>query len=181
METIVKQRKVILYIAISMDGFIARENGDIEWLTAIEGEGDNGYGDFIQSIDTVIMGRSTYEQLGTLSDEFPYPEQTCYVFTSSAMKEDPNVEFVREDIPAFVRKLQQQEGSDIWLVGGAGLAEHFMKADLIDEYIISTVPIVLGQGIPLFKGNLPEIPFVLKEVRRYGQIAQCHYVRPASE
>ncbi|MCS7464723.1 dihydrofolate reductase family protein [Paenibacillus doosanensis] len=129
----------------------------------------------MQGIDTVIMGRATCDQLESLSKQFPYPDQRCYVFTRSLAPEDPNVEFVREDVSSFVAKLKRQQGKSIWPVGGAGLADDFLQAGLIDEFIVSTVPVLLGKGIPLFHSPVPELSLEFKDVRRHGQIAQFHH------
>ncbi|MCF6094931.1 dihydrofolate reductase family protein [Microaerobacter geothermalis] len=171
------QRKVILYIAISVDGYIARENGDIDWLLEAEtqGEGDNGYAEFYKTIDTVLMGKKTYDQVLTLVDEFPYPQKKCYVFSTSESREDQYVDFVSENVVSFTRRLKQQEGTNIWLVGGAELLDTFLKEKLVDEFIITIIPIMLGKGIPLFKADNPEYKLHLKETTRYGQFVQIHY------
>lgn len=86
-------RKTILYIAASVDGFIAREDGSIDWLDDFEGEGDNGYGDFYQTIDTVILGRSTYEHIKVLTADFPYKDKTCYVLTKTPDRFQMNMSY----------------------------------------------------------------------------------------
>jgi dihydrofolate reductase len=169
------KRKVVLFIAVSLDGYIARENGNLDWLNAIEGEGDNGFTEFYQTIDTMIMGKATYNQLLTLVDEFPHSDKTCYVFSRSENRQDQYVEFVNEDVAQFTSKLKNQDGSNIWLVGGADLLDIYIKEKLVDEFIVTISPIVLGAGIPLFKEDNPEVNLELKEHKLFGQFVQLRY------
>ena len=140
-------RKIILFIATSLDGYIAREDGAIDWLFT---DADYGYKHFYDSIDTTVMGNTTYKQALTFG-EFPFKEKINYVFTRQAPKaKDERVTFISEDIATFGAALKKQEGKDIWLVGGGQINEAFRQAGLIDELIISIHPIILGKGIPLF-------------------------------
>ena len=142
-------RKLKLYIAASLDGYIAGPNGEIDWLE-IAGELDYGYAEFYESIDTTLMGSSTYRV--TLSvPEFPYPDKASYVFTRSAPPRDTeHVRFVSGDIAGFARSLKEQAGRSIWLVGGGQVNTIMLNAGLIDEIILTSFPLVLGSGIPLF-------------------------------
>ncbi|QPQ30637.1 dihydrofolate reductase family protein [Lysinibacillus sp. JNUCC 51] len=168
-------REIILYIATSVDGFIAKEDDDLQWLEEAEGEGDAGYSDMYQSIDTIIMGKRTYDWVVDHIESFPYNDKKCYVFTTSHSGENEHVEFVNEDVVAFTKKLREQEGSKIWMVGGAGILDAFMKEQLIDELIITVTPHLLGSGIPLFKDNNPFQDLKLVNTQRYGQMVQMHY------
>ncbi|MFY0517780.1 dihydrofolate reductase family protein [Lysinibacillus sp. UGB7] len=168
-------REVILFIASSLDGFIAKEDDDLQWLYDAEGEGDNGYTEMYQSIDTIIMGKRTYDYVMEHTESFPYPDKKCYVFTTSQDGTDDYVEFVKEDVAAFTKKLKEQQGSKIWMVGGAGILDAFMKENLIDEYIITVTPHILGSGIPLFKEKNPQIELKLINTQRFGQMVQLHY------
>ncbi|MGN4125058.1 dihydrofolate reductase family protein [Lysinibacillus sphaericus] len=168
-------REVILFIATSLDGFIAKENDDLQWLYDAEGEGDNGYTEMYQSIDTIILGKRTYDYVMDHTESFPYPDKKCYVFTTSQDGTDDYVEFVKEDVVAFTKKLKEQQGSKIWMVGGAGILDAFMKENLIDEYIITVTPHILGSGIPLFKEKNPQIELNLINTQRFGQMVQQHY------
>ncbi|MGM9924455.1 MAG: dihydrofolate reductase family protein [Bacillus sp. (in: firmicutes)] len=177
-----KKRKVLVYIATSLDGYIAKEDGGLDWLHEAEGEGDNGYEDFIASVDTVIMGRKTYEDIHELAGEYPYQGKKSYVFTTSAadLKNTAfasHVEFIAGEAADLIAKLQAEPGSNIWLVGGANLLQEFLKDDLVDEYIISIIPAILGKGIPLFSRQTPETRLQLLSTKQYGQIAQLHYIR----
>ncbi|MBT2755426.1 dihydrofolate reductase [Mesobacillus foraminis] len=172
-----KERKVILYIAMSMDGYIARTNGDIDWLQEAErlGEGDNGYTDFYETVDTVIMGRNTYEHILSLVKEYPYPDIKNYVFCRSEKKSHPFIEFINDDPNRFVQKLMKRKGKNIWLVGGAELVNSFLKENLVDEMIITVIPILLGEGIPLFKEGIPENLLSLKRTAKFGEFVQLQY------
>jgi len=140
--------KVKLYIATSPDGFIAARDGGVGWLYT---DGDYGYTAFFDSVEALIMGRHTYEQVLGFG-EWPYGEKHTYVFTRGAPGgEHPHVEFISSDAGTFVEALRQRLMSDIWLVGGAALVSTFRKLGLIDEYILSVHPVLLGDGIPLFE------------------------------
>lgn len=150
-------RKIILYIAASLDGKIARKDHSLDWLPAIEDSGeDYGYEELMASVDTVLMGYKTYEVCLGLGD-WHYKGKTCYVFSRSATRHTiPDVELVNEDPVAFIRGLKETEGKDIWLIGGGELIRQLHDAGLIDEYIITTIPVILGEGVELFPGVTTE-------------------------
>lgn len=171
-------RKVILYIATSLDNYIARENGEVDWLM---GDGsnpniDNGYEEFYKTIDTVIIGKSTYDQVMEWG-EYPYKNCESYVYTRKETKDSEYVEFTNEDPKELISKLKEKPGKDIWIVGGADIVDLFLKQDLIDEFIIATIPTILGSGIPLFRENNGEIKLKLKESKIFDGIVQNHYVK----
>lgn len=140
-------RKIILYIASSLDGYIARKNGDVDWLFS---DADYGYTDFLASIDATLMGHTTYKQVLTFG-EFPYKDKLNYVFTRQlGLRNDENVEYVSENIVAFTQNLKVQRGGNIWLIGGSQIIDTILRANLVDEIILSIHPIILGGGIPLF-------------------------------
>ena len=159
-----------LYIATSLDSFIAREDGSINWLTEYENnpETDYGYSEFYASIGTVLMGRKTYEQVLGFGD-WPYGEKKSYVFTrqKEPMRRENNVEFVSGDIGKFVRDLKENTEEDIWLVGGSQLIKMFLEENLVQDLIIFVVPIILGSGIPLFDRIGKEIRLTTGKVERY--------------
>ena len=162
--------RIKLYIATSLDGFIARENGSIDWLTKYENnpETDYGYSEFYASIGKVLMGRKTYEQaLGF--GEWPYREKKSYVFTrqKESIRRENNVEFISEDIGEFVRQLKRNTEEDIWLVGGSQIIKVFFEENLVQDLIVFVVPIILGSGIPLFDHIGKEIGFRTGRVERY--------------
>ncbi|CAH0170998.1 MULTISPECIES: dihydrofolate reductase family protein [Priestia] len=168
------KKKIVVYIAASLDGYIARENGEIDWLESVEGEGDNGYEAFYQTCDAVVMGKATYDHVLKLTPEFPYLGKKCYVFSRSAQGKDQYVEFINESVALFLNNLSQ-ETKKIWLVGGADILADFLTAKRVDEFIISVIPVLLGAGIPLFKRGIPEMNLKLTDIKQYGQIAQLYY------
>lgn len=172
-------QKVILYIAESVDGYIARKDGRLDWLTPYEGQTeDYGYADFLKTIGTVIMGHTTYRQVLSFGD-FPYSEQACFVFSTDRSKEkDEHVTFVHGNVAESLERIRDQRAGDIWLVGGSILIDAFLKQDLIDEFIITTVPVLLGDGIPLFLGSGREKALHLRDARSYAAgLVQARYVR----
>lgn len=165
-------RKLILFIASSLDGYIAREDGGIDWLFS---DADYGYSEFYRSTDTVIMGRKTYDQLLGF-DEYPYKGKKAHVFTREKRSGDGRVDFVSSDVASFVRKLKRRKGRDIWLVGGADIVSILLNAGLVDRIILSIHPAVLGRGIPLFKELTREVKMKLTQTISYPSgLVQLHY------
>jgi dihydrofolate reductase len=161
-------RKIKLYLAISLDGYIARENGDIDWLEQFENSReDYGYKEFYKTIDVTIMGNKTYNQVLGFG-EFPYKDKKNYVLTRrNDLEEAEFVKFINHDIIVFIKNLKTQNGNDIWLIGGAEVTELLHNNDLIDEYIIFIMPILIGRGIPLFTQNAKPSKFKLKFNKSY--------------
>jgi len=146
-----KQRKVIVHIAMSADGYIARTDGDLEWLTARPAPaGFYGIDAFMQSIDTKVLGRKTYEASLRMGAKFDSKRPTI-VFSRHPRPKDapPTVEFTDEAIDLFVNRLRESPGKNIWLMGGGEIIASFLDAQAIDEFVISVVPIFIGDGIPL--------------------------------
>ena len=143
-------RKVVLYIATSLDGYIASPDGSVEWLPTADQ--DYGYADFLASADATLLGRGTYEQILD-SGAWPYGKLTNYVFSRQAPAQTPHasVQFVSDEAVDFVRELRQQPGRTIWLIGGSTLASPLLTAGLVDELMLLVVPRVLGSGIPLWR------------------------------
>lgn len=141
-------RKIVLFIATSIDGFIAGKNGNTDWLYT---DGDFGYKEFYSSVDTVIMGYNTYYYIKNFP-KYPYPDKKNYVFSRQKRKPDKNpVEFCFGDVAGFTRKLKKQTGKNIWLVGGSKINSILLNEGLIDQMIISVHPVALGQGVKLFR------------------------------
>ena len=163
-------RKIILFIASSLDGYIARENGDIDWLPENTA---SGYDDFIKSVDTVIMGKTTYDQVLTFGD-YPYKDKKSFVFTRTDQNKDENIEFV-SDVEKFVKDGFPGTGENIWLVGGEQIITSFLKQEGVDEIIISVIPVLLGKGIPLFKNMENEIKLELIKTKKYDRLVDLHY------
>ena len=168
-------REVILYIAASLDGYIAKKDDNLDWLLETHADGDNGYNAMYESIDTVIMGRKTYDYVVEHSEQFPYPDKQCYVYSNTKSGRNEYVEFVSGDILPLMNKLKAQAGSNIWLVGGTQLIFDFIKNDLIDEYRLFITPHLLGEGISLFKSGFSEKQLNLIDVKRNGQFVEMVY------
>ena len=168
-------RKVKLYIATSIDAYIAGPNGEIDWLFT---EGEFGYNAFMETIDTTLMGNETYKLIKGFSD-FPYKNQVNYVFTRNPnATEAPYVQFISSDIVAFVKALKQQEGKDIFLVGGGQINAILLEAGLIDELQVFVHPIILGKGIPMFQPTEKPYGWQFVETKSYEQgLVELHYVK----
>lgn len=172
-------RKVVLFIAQSLDGYIARENSDISWLSIVERDNeDYGYDKFIKTIDTVFMGRKTYEKILTFGVEFPHKGRTCYVLSKTLKGTDENVQFFNGNIVDLITNIKLQKGKNIFIDGGSEVVREFREKNLIDEYIISIIPIFLGKGIRLFKETDAEnsLKLVKSEVFDSG-LVQLKYER----
>lgn len=143
-------RKVKLYIAASLDGKIARKNGSVDWLPDDPVEEDYGYPAFYDSIDTTLMGYKTYETALSFG-EWHYKDKVNYIFSRDPHKSlIPEAQLVNENPVDFVTKFKQTVGKDIWLIGGGEIITLLHNAELIDEYIIAFIPVILGEGIELF-------------------------------
>jgi dihydrofolate reductase len=157
-------RKIRLFIGSSLDGYIARTSGEVDWLFT---DYDYGYAEFLAEIDTVLMGNKTYRQILGFG-EYPYKGKKGFVFSQILQGEkDNNVEFVGGDLKSFIDRLRPSSAGDIWLVGGAQIIHYFLKYDLLDELILSIHPIILGDGIPLIVRCQIETTLKLKDVKTY--------------
>jgi dihydrofolate reductase len=165
-------RKVVYSVGVSLDGYIADQGGGVEWLeratSKAKGE-DFGMTKFFKSIDTVLMGRKTYEialKMGMAKGG--YPGMKNYIFSRSLPPgERSGVEFVSPDITEFVTKLKQQKGKKIWLCGGGELAREFLKLGLLDEIGLGIVPWLVGAGIPALPSGFAETELELTEVKQF--------------
>ncbi|MFD1017697.1 dihydrofolate reductase family protein [Thalassobacillus hwangdonensis] len=158
--------KVVLFIAMSLDGYIARENGEIDWLWD---DNDYGYEKFYNTIDTVVLGRKTYEQIFKLTENFPYRQKDVYVVSNIQEGSDDYATFIQpEQIRPLMNLLKKDQNKNIWIVGGAQLIHHFIKRDLIDEFQIAIQPTLIGKGIPLFHENDVEAQLELHEAKPYA-------------
>ena len=171
-------RKVIVHIATSADGFIARPDGDLEWLTSRpKPKGFYGIGDFMKTIDTMLMGRKTYDVGRRLGGTFDSKSRTIVFSRSSPPADVPaGVEFVEDPIGLFVSRLREQPGKDIWLMGGGELIASFLDERVIDEFVINVVPVFIGDGIPLIARRHREVPLDLQSVEHFEDgMVQLHY------
>lgn len=173
------ERKVLLYIAASVDGYITDQDGGIDFLSAAQSSGeDYGYGTFIKRVDTIIWGRKTYDKLLSFRIPFPYKNKKCYVFSRTKHGKDENVEFVDREIGKFITALKKKPGKHIYCDGGAELVFEMMRLDLIDEFIITIIPTLVGGGISLFKAGRPPQNLKLVGTRSYPSgVVQVHYAR----
>jgi len=143
--------KLILYIAISLDGYIAQEDGSVDWLSSFDE--DYRYENFLTTIDTIVMGRKTYKQVLSFG-KWPYSGLKTFVFTHQKLKEDKNVEFVSGSVQKTIAEIKKQSKKNIWLVGGGNLITEFVKLQLINEYQIFLMPLFLGSGIPILHESI---------------------------
>lgn len=169
-------RKVILYIATSLDGKIAKPDGDTSWLYDLPNpeKTDYGYAEFYKTIDTTLMGRKTYEVISGFNlEKPPYLDKNNYVFSSQPLKVEDHYQLINDDPCAFVKELKKQVGLNIWLVGGGKLNATLLQAQLIDEFMVFVMPIVLGEGISLFGTNtelMKRLKLVSTKTYRSGAI-----------
>lgn len=171
-----EKRKIVLYIAVSLDGYIATKEHKLDWLFSAEGDGDNGYSKFYETVDTVLMGRVTYDWIMEHEkSNFPYSGKECYVFTTEERMNNDYVKFINPDINIFMKELVNINGKNIWLVGGGNLINSFINENLVDEIIITIFPILLGNGINLFNETEHQTKLLLKNINRYNQIVELQY------
>jgi dihydrofolate reductase len=175
-----KSRKIIVYIATSADGYIARGDGSVDWLDRPRPPGNYGMGAFFKTIDTILWGAKTYgvglEMTG--GDLSVYGKGIKnYVFTHHPPKSaPPGIEFVNEPIDQFAQRLRASPGKDIWMMGGGGIIASFLDAREIDEFIIHVIPIFIGEGIPLIAPKHRDVPLKLLSVTDYPDgVVRMHY------
>jgi dihydrofolate reductase len=175
-----RPRKIIVYIATSADGYIARPDGGVEWLDRPRPAGNYGMAAFFRSIDTILWGRKTYEVAlgfnrgkgvgtGSRVKNYAFSRRPPRSHTS-------DVEFVREPIKRFARRLRATPGKDVWIMGGAGLIASFLDAGEIDEFIVHVIPTFIGEGIPLVAPRHRRIPLRLLSTKRFPDgVVRLHY------
>lgn len=172
-------RKVTLFIAMSLDGYIADKDGGVDWLNGQEEDGENmdTYSEFIKTIDTIIMGWNTYHQLTSeLSpEEWGYPEQVSFVITHREILSTERIRFTSESPCDLVKRLREEEGNGIWICGGASIVRQLMETDLIDTLHISVIPTLLGDGVRLFGPLEKEQKLRLVKTQSYNGITDLVY------
>lgn len=167
---------VVLYIAMSLDGYIARKDGSVDWLFDVEGDGgDNGYAAFYQTIGTVVMGRTTYEDVLKLSEDFPYADRPTYVLSRSEQPPAPHVQFTTEPVESLIPRLHQASDADLWIVGGGQLVQAVMEKRLLHEMEVAIIPKILGEGIPLFPEGIVPSNLKMMGTQTLGQIISIRY------
>lgn len=157
-------KKCKLFIAASIDGYIAREDGSLDWLDAVPNPDqlDYGYHAFYDSVDTIIMGRKTYEEVLGFGVDWPYPDCKTYILSSREVEiKTENTFLINESLDAMVKEWHKEPGKDIWVVGGGELITSMINLGLIDEMLLTITPVILGSGIPLFPNSPQETKFEL--------------------
>ncbi len=174
-----RERQVILFIAMSLDGYIATADGDIRFLSVVDAPGeDYGYGEFIRGIDTVIMGRKTYEKVLSFGIEFPHRDLACYVLSRTRTGRDAHVTFFGGEIEQLIGELRATDGGDIFIDGGAETVHGLLTRGFIDQFVISVIPVLLGDGIRLFGDGRPGTALTLRQCRTWPSgLAQLWYAR----
>lgn len=174
-----KMRKAVLYIAMSLDGYIADRNGGVGWL---EGDGSDcshpgTYEAFYKTVDTIILGNKTYRQIAEeLSpDKWIYEGKKSYVLTHHPPMSTEEVTFTARPIENLVRDLKNEKGKDIWICGGASVINQLLESDLIDRICITIIPVILGQGVPLFSEHEKSMKLKLKSVKSYNGMTDLIY------
>jgi dihydrofolate reductase len=167
---------IILYIASSLDGYIARPDGAVDWLELEQGVGDYGYEAFYASVDALVMGRKTYDFCLSV-DEWPYAGKQTFVLTGQNLQSQrAAVKFLMGDVRQCVQSIANQGYHTLWLVGGGTLVQEFCRYSLIDQYIIFIMPILLGTGIPLFPEFHNNIRLELASEQTFpGGVVKLHY------
>jgi dihydrofolate reductase len=162
---------------MSLDGFIATQENDLSFLSEMEQEGqDYGYGEFIQEVDTVIIGRKTYDQVLSMGFDYPHTDKEVYIVTRTPRNSIGSFHFYTDKLPALIAALKQKPGKHIYCDGGAEIVNELQRHHLIDEYIISLIPVLLGDGIRLFKGNQLEQKLQLINSKSFEKgLIQLHY------
>ena len=174
----VPKRKIIVHIATSADGYVARPDGNLDWLTRRPApKGFYGLPKFSRSIDAKILGRKTFDLSVKMGASFS-ADNVHYVFSRGAPPPSvpPGVQFVTESIRAFAERLRKQAGKNIWMMGGGEIIGSFLDEGAIDEFIITVMPMFIGEGIPLIARRHFQIPLRLLSLRRFRDgVVQLHY------
>jgi dihydrofolate reductase len=178
-----RKRKIIVYIATSADGFIARTDGSVDWLDRPSPKGNYGMGAFYKSIDTILWGRKTcdmavdFQKKGVSGSAFDTNVKN-YVFTRRPVQSGvpEGVEFVNEPIKAFTNRLRKQKGKNIWMMGGASIIGSFLDEAEIDDFMIHVIPTFIGEGIPLIAPGRRTVPLKLISCTKFPDgVVKLHY------
>ena len=176
------KRKIIVLLATSADGFIARKDGAVDWLDRPRTAGDYGMGAFFKSIDTILLGRKTYDFVVQFQKEGKAVPSMGgnirhYAFSRKPPKKVlEGFEFVKEPIKTFAERLRAQKGKNIWLMGGGRIIASFLEAGEIDEFIISVIPTFIGEGIPLIAPKRRTVPLKLLATKKFSDgVVTLHY------
>ncbi len=172
------ERKVIVSVATSTDGYIARADGAVEWLDRPAPKGHYGMGAFLKSIDTILWGRKTYEMALGFGEKATAPlgQSRNYVFGRRPASVAPGFEWVEEPLPEFMRALRGRPGKDVWVMGGASLIGSLLDACEVDAIVMHVIPVLIGEGIPLLAPRHRLVPLHLDSVRKFADgVVGLHY------
>lgn len=172
-------RKLIIYIAASLDGYIAKPNDDLGFLSIVEQIGeDYGYAAFLKTVDAIIIGRKTYDKVISMGFELPYADKEVYVISRTPKPNVGTIKFYTGNLKSLIEKLKSENGKNIYCDGGAEIVNLLLKENLIDEFIISVIPIIVGNGTKLFKEGIPEQQLKLVSATSYDKgLVQLYYKR----
>lgn len=170
--------KVSMYVAVSIDGFIARKDNSIDWLSDIGEETDFGYQDFYRSVDAICMGNRTYQQIAAAS-AWPYGDKPAWVYSRAPFASvKPNVYMTLLPPEKFAEQLRREGKQHLWVMGGGEIHTIFLNAGLVDEIRLFVMPIALGEGIPLFSPQVIERRWKLTSVEAWpGDVGELRYSR----
>ena len=159
-------RKLIVALAVSLDGFIEGPKGEYDWCTIPP---DYDFGEFFQRIDTIFVGRKTYEMSAAMEGGPPgFPKFKEYIFSKTLNQVKNGATLVKGDVKTEVERIKSEKGKDIWLFGGAGLTTTLMNLKLVDELHLGVYPILLGGGKPLFHDIAERIKLKLLDTKAYS-------------
>ena len=164
-------RKLVLQLAVSLDGFIEGPNGEYDWCFADQ---DYGMTDFFKSIDSVFYGRKSYELANSMTESteasaFPgFPKLKEYVFSTTLQQVKPGAVLISDNVEAEVKRIKNEPGKNIWLFGGASLTTSLLNLHLVDQVSLAVHPIILGAGKPLFQQIKERMPLNLVDNKIYS-------------
>ncbi len=169
-------RKIIAYLATSVDGFIARPDGDVAWLDRPRPRGNYSMSEFIRSIDTIVMGRTTYE-IGSRLGQAIWPGKKNIILSRTLVSGAIEGAIIESgNVRELAERWRSEEGGNIWLMGGAVVFGEFLDADALDELIIHVVPVLIGEGIPLLDPRRRTDELKLKSTRKFSDgVVRLHY------
>jgi dihydrofolate reductase len=177
---VARTRNIVVYVATSADGYIARPDGGVGWLDRPRTAGDYGMRAFVRSIDTILWGRKTYEMalgFGEKGMDFGKHVRNFVFSRGSLQAVAPGFELVRAPIGDFVRQLRDAPGRDVWVMGGAELIGSLLDAEQVDAFVLHLIPTIIGEGIPLISPRHRLVPLKLKAVRAFPDgVVRVHYL-----
>jgi dihydrofolate reductase len=176
-----RNRKIIVHIATSADGYVVRSDGDLDWLTSLPApKGFYGIPEFMSTVDTKLLGRKTFDHSVKMGARFGGNDRH-YVFSRQLPSTAPpaGVEFVSGPVGEFAERIRSESGKNIWLMGGGGIIGSFLDEDAIDEFVITVMPVFIGEGIPLIAPRHRQVPLELRSATPFPNGAvQLHYDIP---